>query len=253
MAEQPSRLDSIDDVSDTVWEKLSKRKIYFGHQSVGDNIIDGIEKIVMVYPDINLRIVDIKQSHNIMPGTLAHLKVGKNKDPRSKIEAFVQHINGGIGDAMDVAALKLCYIDIMADANSENIFSTYKNEIANIQTAYPDLTIVHFTVPLTTLQTGPKAWVKKILGRSPYGIQENMNRHRYNTLLREKYQGKEPILDIAMIESTYPDGTRATFEVDGKTYFSMVPEYTVDGGHLNEIGRKKVAEQLILLLADLSK
>jgi hypothetical protein len=31
----------------------------------------------------------------------------------------------------------------------------------------------------------------------------------------------------------------------------MVPEYTTDGGHLNEIGRKKIAEQFLILLAKL--
>ncbi len=61
-----------------------------------------------------------------------------------------------------------------------------------------------------------------------------------------------PFFDIAKIESTFPDGTRSTFTKDGKTYYSMVPEYTHDGGHLNEMGRKKVAKQFLLLLANLN-
>jgi hypothetical protein len=60
------------------------------------------------------------------------------------------------------------------------------------------------------------------------------------------------IIDIAKIESTYPDGTRCSFSIDGKTYYSMAPEYTSDGGHLYEIGRKKVAEQLLIFLANLN-
>jgi hypothetical protein len=58
-------------------------------------------------------------------------------------------------------------------------------------------------------------------------------------------KARTPILDIAAIESTKPDGSRQSFELDGVTYFSMVPEYTTDGGHLNEIGRKIVAEQFV--------
>ena len=38
----------------------------------------------------------------------------------------------------------------------------------------------------------------------------------------------------------------------GKTFYAMAPEYTYDGGHLNELGRKKVAEQLLILLANLN-
>jgi len=71
-------------------------------------------------------------------------------------------------------------------------------------------------------------------------------------MLLNKYKGKESIFDIAKIQSTFPDGTRSIFTKDGKTYYSMVPEYSYDGGHLNELGRKKVAEQLLVLFANQS-
>ena len=56
---------------------------------------------------------------------------------------------------------------------------------------------------------------------------------------------------VQKLESTFSDGTRATFTKDGKTHYSLVPEYTYDSGHLNETGRKKAAEQLLILLASL--
>jgi len=68
----------------------------------------------------------------------------------------------------------------------------------------------------------------------------------------KKYAGKALILDIAKIESTRPDDTRRAFSLNGRTYYSMAPEYTTDGGHLNETGRKKVAEQLLISLANLN-
>ena len=72
-------------------------------------------------------------------------------------------------------------------------------------------------------------------------------------MLRKEYEGKVPLFDIAKIESTFPDGTRCSFTKDGKTYYSMVSEYTSDGGgHLNATGRKKFAEQLLILLAQLN-
>ena len=70
-------------------------------------------------------------------------------------------------------------------------------------------------------------------------------------MLKKEYEDKEPILDIAKIESTFPNGTRSLFTKDGKTYYSMAPEYTYDGSHLNETGRKKVAEQLLIFMANL--
>jgi hypothetical protein len=71
-------------------------------------------------------------------------------------------------------------------------------------------------------------------------------------MLRKEYTGKEPIFDLAALESTNPDGTRLSFTQNGKTAYALVPTYTTDGGHLNEQGRKLVAEQLLIFLASLS-
>ena len=63
---------------------------------------------------------------------------------------------------------------------------------------------------------------------------------------------KEPVYDLARMESTFADGKRSSFTKDGKTYHSLVPDYTRDGGHLNETGREIAAEQLLILMAGLS-
>ena len=250
--EQPkTTYSSLKDVPEAAWEALSKRSFYFGHQSVGYNILDGVQDLMKEYPDIKLNIVESAEPGNISPGTLTHSRVGKNTEPKTKLDDFAKNIDAGIGEKADAAALKFCYVDVMADTDPEALFNDYVAEVEKIQKAFPELTIIHFTTPLTTIQTGLKARIKKIIGRPVYGMEENINRHTYNELLRARYNGKSPVLDIAAIESTYPDGKRATFEADGKTYFSLVPEYTGDGGHLNELGRKKVAEQLVLILANL--
>lgn len=70
-------------------------------------------------------------------------------------------------------------------------------------------------------------------------------------MLITHYKNKEPIFDIAEIESTSLNSIRSSFNRKGEDYFSMVPEFSNDGGHLNELGRKKVAEQFLLFLANL--
>ena len=80
----------------------------------------------------------------------------------------------------------------------------------------------------------------------------NIRKNEFNDLLRKEYSGKEPIFDLAYVESTFPDGRRSTFTKAGETYYSMAPEYTYDDGHLNETGRKRAAEQLLVLLANLN-
>jgi hypothetical protein len=250
MQNENIKYDNLKDIPDAAWEKLSKKSFYFGHQSVGYNILEGVQDIMAENPKITLNIVELNDPKSLKPGSLAHSTVGTNRKPETKIDDFSRHIKNGIGETADAIALKLCYVDIQTDSDPEALFSYYESRINDIRSTYPDLTIIHFTSPLTILQTGPKAWIKKILGRPAWGVEQNVNRHIYNELIRTRYKGKDPILDIAKIESTFPDGTRSSFEFEGKTYYFLAPDYTYDYGHLNELGRKLVAEELILLLAN---
>ncbi len=243
---------SLKDVPDAAWEKLSEKKIYFGHQSVGFNIMDGITGLMKENPQIKLNVVETDEPLKFNGGIFAHSRVGKNVDPKSKIDEFVKFIDQGIGKKADAAALKFCYVDIQAESDVENIFSEYTNTVTILRKKYPGMTIVHFTEPLTVVKTTWKTRLKKMLGKKDiWEYADNIKRNQYNELLINKYGGKEPILDIAEIESTLSDGKRVTFSLDGKIYYAMAREYTKDGGHLNEQGRKKVAEQLLLLLANL--
>ena len=69
--------------------------------------------------------------------------------------------------------------------------------------------------------------------------------------MRKHYKDKEPIFDLAQIESHYPDGRPMTFSTQGETYYALVPEYASDGRHLNELGSRRVGEQLLIMLAEL--
>ena len=59
------------------------------------------------------------------------------------------------------------------------------------------------------------------------------------------------LFDLALIEATFPDGSGNVHQKDGQSFQALVPEYTYDGGHLNEKGRRIVAEQLIIFLSNL--
>jgi hypothetical protein len=108
---------------------------------------------------------------------------------------------------------------------------------------------MHVTAPLTIAQGGLKAGLKKLLGRVPYGVAENRRREEFNALMRQAYQGKEPIFDLARIESTAPDGTAVTVDWEGTASPAMVAAYTDDGGHLNTAGKLRAARELVSALA----
>ena len=121
-----------------------------------------------------------------------------------------------------------------------------------LKNKYPKTTFVHITVPLVTTKATWKTWIKKLIKKEfIWEYDNNVARNKYNELVRKEYDGNEPVFDLAKVESTYPDGKRAEFERNGERHYSLVPDYTHDGGHLNASGRKIVAEQLLILLANL--
>lgn len=104
-------------------------------------------------------------------------------------------------------------------------------------------------MPLRASVHNWKTRIKDFLGKEIWAFEQNIARNQYNDLIREEYTGKEPIFDLAVIESTYPDGKRSTFFKSGKIFYSMVPGYTYDQGHLNETGRRVAAQELLVFLA----
>lgn len=248
MNDQKMSLKSISEVPVAKWEKLSSMKIYFGHQSVGYNILDGIKAIIKENPQIALNIVESIdfESHN--SGALFHSKVGQNTDPKSKMDDFEKILTSKKSDQIDVAFLKLCYVDITANSKPQEIFANYEDMIKRIRLKNTKTKIIHLTTPLTRTQIGIKASLKKILGKPLHGYAENIKRHEYDRLLRSSFA--ETVFDLSKFESTLPDGSRVSFKQNGRDYYSLAPEYTSDGGHLNEEGREIIAKKLLLFLVN---
>ena len=222
--------------------------------------MDGVKDLIRENPQINLNIVETSNPADFNAPLFAHSGVGKNRDPQSKIDAFADSTEKGIGNKADIAFFKFCFVDITAKTDAEKVFTEYKNTMSRLQKKYPKTTFVHVTVPLTSKQTGmdglireAKNLVKRLMGKAVSDYHDNIQRSQFNEILRKEYDGRAPIFDLAKVESTFPDGRRASFTKDGKTYHSMVPDYTYDSGHLNELGRKLAAEQLLVLLASLSE
>ncbi len=240
------------DIPLVTWEKLAGKTILFGHQSVGDNIIEGMAELLKENPRIKLLIKEPNRFLDFKGPVFAHFKIGKNEDPKSKIEDFSEILERGLGDRVDIAFFKLCYVDIRYDdSNIKDLFAYYRDTMRKMKEKYPKVVFVHVTVPLTARQTGLKAWIKKIIGRPIGGYEDNVKRQDFNDLLKAEYAGKEPLFDLAAVESTYPDGKRELFTKDGKAYPSLVRLFTDDGGHLNKTGRRKASEQLLVFLAKL--
>ena len=238
-----------DKISKDVWESLAKKKIYFGHMSVGFNILDGVRDLMPETRGAKLNIVETADPAAFDEPIFAHSPIGKNGYPLSKLEQFRTILESGVGDKADIAFFKFCYVDIHGGTDIDALIKAYDETIQALQARFPKLTIAVVTAPLTAVPTGFKTGLKKLLGQGEPDKAANVKRELFNAHLREKY-GKL-VYDLAALESTLQTGERATFEVDGKTYYAMWPPYTDDGGHLSAEGRRIAAAGLIRFLAGL--
>lgn len=237
----------IETISQSQWDNLASKKIYFGHQSVGYNIIDGVELILKENPEIGINIKEGVNIKGFNKPVFRHARNGENGDPKSKIDAFYQIIDEGLGDNVDIAGFKFCYVDFNKNTDVIDVFKHYKMKMDKLSKKYPRIEIVHYTVPLRSIQQGPRAWVKKILNKS-IGIDDNVARQKFNDLLILEYNDK-PIFDIAKYESTYLNEDRKFTIVDKKKVYSMIPEYTNDGGHLSDTGKYYIGSKFLVFLS----
>jgi len=249
MEDKKDAVSAAGQISEDQWERISGKRIFFGHQSVGENIMQGIRELLKEETTIRLSIKETRDPRDFDSPVFAHSRIGKNEDPKSKCEDFAKAMETGLGGKVDISFFKFCYVDFTSSTDVEKMFMQYRRTLSAMKGEYPRTTFIHVTAPLTIVQTGYKASLKKIIGKPVIGENANVKRTQFNDMLRKEYGGKEPIFDLAEIESVRPDGKPAFFEKEGKNYPFLVPDYTNDGGHLNPLGRKMVAKRLISFLA----
>jgi len=248
-------LPSIDDVPREHWAKLAEKKVFFGHQSVGYNIIDGITDILKKRDYIKLNIIEAREPSAFEQPVFAHSQVGMNTKPLSKIERFVDIMDSGVADKVDIAFFKFCYVDIMRDSDPRKIFKDYSAALEGLKRRYPNTRFLHVTVPIRSTPKGAKKYLKqtvKLLIGKPGFFEDNIIRHSYNDLLNNAYSRTGLFFDLAHTESVNARGFGCYAQKGAEKVSVMAPEYTEDGGHLNSLGRKNVAEQLLIILAEIA-
>jgi hypothetical protein len=241
-------LSPLDRVPGGAWASLAGKRIYFGHHSVGCNIIEGMTEIIAVRPQIELAIFEAKSPDEIGDQGFAHSGVGANKDPDSKIRGF-EEVLSAAGDRLDIAFFKFCFVDIGAEADVDGLFARYAGAFEQLQRRFPNVTFAHVTTPLTVPLSGLKWTIKRFLGEPAWGYRQNGMREKYNDLLRTRFGTSGLVFDLARLESTRPDGTVESYRWKGKPHPSLARCYTADEGHLAEFGRRIAGRDMLVWLA----
>jgi hypothetical protein len=229
-------------------ERLTRLRVVFGHQSVGYNVISGIRALAKTQ-HVSVNFTETREPFADSPG-FHHFAVGRNEMPATKIADFDAVMRSGVAQSADVAMMKLCFADFgpQIQPAPEALAHSYIAELEKLSAAYPQTVFVPMTAPLTTAQTGIKAWIKKALGRMPAGYEVNERRQKFNHLLRDHYAGKGVLFDIAELESA---SGKVSVDYEGEIIPAMNPAYTTDGGHLNALGQQIVGSALVHHLASL--
>ena len=226
--------------------KVSRKKVFFGHQSVGMNVLNGAARLCGRHGRAGDRTGRCPVGEE--GGFIVHAFIGENEKPVLKIQDFDAKLRSGIGSQVDVAMMKLCYVDVTSDTDVDALFATYREIIADLARDFPNVTFVHVTVPLTTEQGQLSKLKARLTGSGRYGPAENASRERLNAIIRREYSGGH-LFDLATVESTVPDGSRAAGTYQGQRYYQLHGGYASDYGHLNGEGGRVAATAWLKAIA----
>jgi len=229
-------------------EQLAKARVFFAHQSVGANLIEGLQAIARDN-GVALQTRDVAREPSVPNQTFGHVFVGENGKPLAKLDEYKDRLVKQRSAPPELAMVKLCFLDFTADTDPKAVFARYQADMAVLRAQLPGTRFVHVTTPLTTIESGPKAWLKRLTGRSPWGVVENQRREQYNQLMRAAYSGREPFFDLAKLESTAEDGSRTLTNSGDTQTAALTAAYTTDGSHLNATGERIAARGLVGVLA----
>jgi hypothetical protein len=226
-------------------QRVAGLRVVFAHQSVGNNILDGV-RAISARENVPLRIDNARSDASTAPG-IVHFMVGENGKPESKIADFTKTLGAKPFGNVDVALMKFCFVDFDVDTDPKLLAADYENAIDTLQREQPETRFIAVTVPLETLQTGFRAWLKRALGREPGGFESNARRYAFNEEIRKHYAPAQ-LFDLARAESS-AGGTANTYAVGGINAEALDPAFSADGAHLNKDGEVAVASALIRALA----
>ena len=263
----PAPLPALADIAPESWQALSEKTIFFGHQSVGRDLMNGVaavtadvsgldvNRIDLGGPDIAANGADVGTSPALAGPALAHGRLGRNRYPLTKIEGLRNLLDSGLAERVDLAGIKLCYVDILRESepDPEALFRQYKAVFDDLEARYPSIRFFHLTVPLTTSPPGVRSNLRiiarRLLGRATW-VEDNLPRQVFNVRMRETYGPSGNLFDIALVESIDPWGRQRLRKAgDGTVVPVMWSGYSHDGGHLNTLGRRRVGEQFLIALA----
>jgi hypothetical protein len=221
----------------------AQKNVVFDHHSIGGNIMTGMGTLQSQSP---ARYSFVSQfappsdwftTHHGTGINIGEFQDGDNYDPASKIAGFNTTMRSGIGNVVNIAFMKFCFLDISDDfVNGMSTWNSYRTMMTSLMTTYPNTLFVWVTDPLE--QALSSAYI-------------NREKSLFNNALRQYVQTNGGVLlDLADIESHDPNGNLI---VDSQGYEALYSGYAqTQDHHLNGAGQQRIASAFWWLFARLS-
>lgn len=227
------------------WQGLSKLRVVFGHQSVGFDVLRGIEHLAR-RDQARINIQQRREGPAL--AGINHFRIGRNGEPLSKMQDFSRALDAGAVDGADVAIMKLCYSDFESTTDAGQVAKDYIAHLESLARNYPATRFVAATTPLYVFQGGAKAWARGLIEKLQGRDSAPAKRAEFNARLRERYAAVGQLYDIARVESG-SSGECCGGRSAEPPFESLRPELTYDGGHLNQDGQILLANALLAVLS----
>jgi len=213
-------------------QELVEHTIFFGHRSVGANIVElGLPAVFAQY-GVEFR---SRESTVVESAGFTDYWLDQTEDPRSKLRDFDRTVRAMPPAGLpDIAFMKLGFVDVSATTDTAALFADYQSLMNDLEADFPDVLFVHVTI--------------SVHGWQP---EDNAAIEQFNTRMRSAYADSGRFFDLAAAVSTCSGESRSALTDDGVRYFSICPDYTADGGHLNQRGAYAAATALLRLLVTL--
>jgi hypothetical protein len=223
-------------------------RIFFAHHSVGVNLIEGLGRIDAEVGHGAVKLVNLDKTEPVEGPALMNGTGGQNGEPQTKIDYFAATIRDRHGLKPQLAFMKFCFVDFDPSTDVDRLFDRYRSTMETLKGEHPEIRFAHVTVPLMRRPTELKWRIYRLLGREIWEEAANVKRRLFNEKILRTFAA-DPVFDLARAESTRPDGTREAYQYRGAPFFSLYPDYTQDGGHLNAYGQRVAAQEMIRFMA----
>ena len=218
------------------------RRLVFAHQSVGMQVISGIEALATDLGQPDPLVIDV--TTDTIPGSggfVGHFYCGTNGDGFTKTDHLDSLLRGGLAAEVDTVVLKFCYADLRSGSGytPADLFAEYSATMDALATDYPAVTFIFATETIVNI------------GDEDHISGANALRQTFNDLVRAEYGSTGLLWDVALAESTDPDGNRT---IDGGVEYLYLGYASADLEHISgvdNIGRKAAATPLLLIMAGL--